>query len=277
MNVGQNIFEKNKIYFGDGLEGMKIIPDKSVDLIVTDPPYGKLIKKDWDSKNGVNIETLNEYYRILKDTGSIYIFCGIGEKSNSLLENLNLISQTNLIFKDLITWKKQKGYGAKRGWLYTREEIIWLVKDNKKYFWNIDNQYDLNKKRNYKRKIGKSWFKRYTNVWDDIKETLFDDINKDRIDGMWYDNLNKTYPVLHQTIKPVAIIDRILQAHTKPNENYLVVDTFAGSSTTAISSIKNKCDYIMFEKEEQYYNLSLKRVGDFLNSFSHKTSNEDEK
>jgi len=258
--------EKNKIYHGDCLEGMKNIPDNSIDLIITDPPYGKLIKKDWDKQNGITVEVLNEYYRILKDTGSIYIFCGIGEKSNSLLENLNFISQTKLIFKDLITWKKQKGYGAKRGWLYTREEIIWLVKDNKKYFWNIDNQYDLNKKRNYKRKIGKSWFKRYTNVWEDIKETLFEDINKDRVDGMWYANLSKTYPTLHQTIKPVAIIDRIVQAHTKPNENYLVLDTFAGTSTTAISCIKNNCNYIMFEKEKEYYLLSLKRIEEYFSN-----------
>ena len=41
--------------------------------------------------------------------------------------------------------------------------------------------------------------------------------------------------------------------------------------------VETKRNWIMIEKDEQYYNLSLKRVGDFLNSFSHETSNEDEK
>jgi len=253
----------NKIYLGDCLEIMKNINDDTIDLIITDAPYGNLINENWDNQNGITKDVLNEYYRILKDSGSLYIFCGIGEKSNSLLENLNLVSQTNFHFKDLITWKKQKGYGARRGWLYTREEIIWLVKDNKKYYWNSDNQYG-DEKRNYKRKIGKSWYKRLTNVWTDINETLFDSINKDRLDGMWYKNLNKKYPVLHKTIKPIKLIDRIVQAHTYKNGNFLVLDSFAGSSTTAVSYIKNKVNYIMIEKEKDFYELSKVRIDEYL-------------
>jgi DNA modification methylase len=253
----------NKLILGDTFDEIIKIPNESVDLIVTDPPYGKLINENWDISNPLNDFLLSEYKRVLKKTGSIYIFCGIGEKSNSLLYNLNLIERSDLFFKDLITWKKQKGYGARRGWLYTREEIIWLVKDKKNYFWNEENQYNLNEKRNYKRKIGKSWYKRYTNVWDDIKENLYDDINKDRKDGNWYKNLNNKYPTLHRTIKPVTIIDRIISAHTIPNSDFLVLDTFAGSSTTAISCIKNGCNYIMIEKEKDYYDLSEKRILEF--------------
>jgi len=255
----------NTIYNSECLEIVKQIDENSIDLIIIDPPYGKIIKEEWDNKNGLTIELLNEYYRILKESGSIYIFCGIGEKSNSLFENLKMIEHTKLIFKDLITWKKQKGYGAKRGWMYTREELIWLVKDNKKYFWNDNNQYDLNDKRNYKRKIGKSWFKRYTNVWIDIKENLFTNINNDRMNGKWYENLNKKYPTLHQTIKPIEIINRIIKAHTKPNENYLCLDSFAGTSTTAIGCILNNVDYIMVEKEKEYYEISINRINEYGN------------
>lgn len=257
-------FENGKLYKGDCLEVLKQISSNSIDLVVTDPPYGNLIKKDWDKENGITREVLEEYFRILKDSGSVYIFCGIGEKSNSLLENLNLVNDSDFHFKDLITWKKQKGFGARRGWLYTREEIIWLVKDNKKYFWNKETQYNLNEKRNYKRKIGKSWYKRFTNVWDDISENLYIDINKDRVDGNWYKNLSNKYPTLHQTIKPIALIDRIIQAHSKPNENYKILDSFAGSSTTAISSIKNGCNWTMIEKEQEYFDLSVNRIKDYI-------------
>ena len=80
---------------------------------------------------------------------------------------------------------------------------------------------------------------------------------------------------LHPTQKPVELLEWIVNGFS--NENDLVLDNTAGSCSTAIACIKTKREWIMIEKEEQYYNLSLKRVGDFLNSFSHETSNEDEK
>jgi site-specific DNA-methyltransferase (adenine-specific) len=258
------MLEVNRVYFGDGLGVCREISDNSVDLIVIDPPYGGLIDQEWDSNNGLTGELLDEYWRILKETGSLYIFCGIGEKSNSLFENLKLIQETPFIFKDLITWKKQRGWGSRRGWLYTREEIIWLVKDSKKFFWNSDNQYNPLQRRNYKRKVGKSWYKRYTNVWDDIMENVYEDIKNDRTGGNWLKNFTKKYPTLHKTIKPIGLIDRIVNAHTKPNSGYLVLDTFAGTSTTAISSIRGGCNWIMVEKEPEFWEVSNQRVWDYI-------------
>ena len=263
MSVGKYAFEKSKIIQGDCLEKMKLIPDNSVDLIICDAPYGKLINEKWDSKNGLNNDILNEYWRILKDTGSIYIFCGIGEKSNSLYENLTMIYNTKFTFKDLITWKKQKGYGAKKGWLYVREEMIWIAKN--KPFWNEENQYNENEKRNYKRKIGKSWFKRLTNVWDDINENLFEKINKDRIDGQWHNNLNKNYPTLHKTIKPVKLIERIIKAHT--TKGMIVLDNFSGSGTTGEACINLNRDFILIEKEPNYYEVIKERVGKIFKNY----------
>lgn len=238
---------------------MKRIPDNCIDLIVADPPYGNLISEEWDRKNGISVEVLNEFFRILKPTGSCYIFCGIGEKSNSLLENLNFIQETEFIFKDLITWRKQKGYGNRKGWLYVREEIIWLAK-TRKPFWNEENQYNLNEKRNYKRKVGKSWYKRFTNVWTDIRENLYEDLNADRLDGKWKENFTKKYPYLHQTIKPVAIIERIINAHTMEGE--IVYDPFMGSGTTALASIQSNRKFIGSEISHDYVELAEKRIKD---------------
>jgi site-specific DNA-methyltransferase (adenine-specific) len=228
----------------------------SVDLIIIDPPYGKIINQKWDNENGLNLVLLNKLYDILKPTGSIYIFCGIGEKSNSLLEDLNIITKSNFIFKDLITWKKQKGYGARKGWLYTREEIIWCVK-SKNYIWNEDNQYS-DEKRNYKRKIGKSWYKRLTNVWTDIKENLFEDINSDRINGNWKSNLFKKYLTLHKTIKPIKLLKRIILSHTQKND--IVLDCFAGSGSTGIACKELERNYILIEKEKEYFDIFKKEL-----------------
>lgn len=60
------------------------------------------------------------------------------------------------------------------------------------------------------------------------------------------------------------------------NENNIVIDCFGGSGVLAEVCIETKRDWIVIEKDEDYYNLSLKRVEDFLNSFSHETSNKDE-
>lgn len=244
------------LYHSDCLDVIKNIKDKSIDLIICDAPYGKIINEQWDSKNGLNENILNEYWRILKDTGSIYIFCGIGEKSNSLYENLTMIYNTKFTFKDLITWKKQKGYGARKGWLYVREEIIWVAKN--KPFWNIKNQYNKNEKRNYKRKRGKSWYKRLTNVWDDINENLFEKINNDRSNGQWRKNFNKKYPTLHKTIKPVKLIERIIKAHTE--KRMIVLDNYAGSGTTgmACKNLNRKC--VLIEKEKEYCDIITERL-----------------
>lgn len=86
---------------------------------------------------------------------------------------------------------------------------------------------------------------------------------------------NAKEKVKHSTQKPLKLIERIVQIGT--NEGDLILDNCSGSGTLAIECIKNNREWIMIEQKEEYYNLSLKRVGDFLNSFSQGDSNKDEK
>jgi len=144
-----------------------------VDLIILDPPYGGVVKEKWDARHPLTKYFIEDLYRVLKETGSIYIWCGIGEKSQSLIEFFNLFKESEFFFKDLITWKKQKGIGMRKGWLYTREECLWYVKNNKKFVWNKENQYlethtGSNISKAYMEKTGHG--ARITNVWTDITE-----------------------------------------------------------------------------------------------------------
>ena len=123
-----NDIELNKIYRQDCIEFMKELPDECVDLIIADPPY-LVTNEKWDRKEIFNEDVVKEFYRIAKNSCSIYVWCGIGDKSQSLIRWFPLLSKY-FYFKDLITWKKQRGIGMKRGWLYTREEIMWFVKNN---------------------------------------------------------------------------------------------------------------------------------------------------
>ena len=172
----------NQLIHGTWEEELPKIDSSSVDLIIIDPPY-LTTKEKWDKNEVVTEELSKQLFRVAKDSCSLYVWCGIGEKSQSLIRWFPIFSE-NWKFKDLITWKKQRGIGMRKGWLYTREELLWFVKDNSKFIWNKDSQYS-NVKRE-KSSYGyvlpngksadsyiKSEYKRFSNVWDDISETSF--------------------------------------------------------------------------------------------------------
>lgn len=237
----------NKLIHGIWQNELLKLEDNSVDLIIIDPPY-LVTKEKWDKDEVVNLELSNQLFRIAKESCCIYIWCGIGEKSQSLIRWFPIFSK-KWYFKDLITWKKQRGIGMRKGWLYTREELMWFVKDNSKFIWNKENQYsdikrvvtmsfkDKERERKYLASLG-SENKRLTNVWDDIRESNI----------AWNKKEKQTS---HFTPKPLKAIERIILAHTKENDT--VLDCFLGSGTTmqACNNLKRNC--IGIEKELEYY------------------------
>ena len=169
----------NKIYQGDNRELIEGVTSGSIDLIILDPPY-VTTKESWDKEDVLTDEFIYELFRVLKPSGTLYCWCGIGEKSQSLIRWFPKFTPW-FHFKDLVTWKKQRGIGMRKGWLYTREECMWFVKDNKQFVWNKESQYSQEKRTftatykdpermaKYKASV-KSENKRWTNVWTDIRE-----------------------------------------------------------------------------------------------------------
>ena len=236
-----------ELWNGDCLEMIKQVPNESVDLILTDPPYENIIEEDWDKKgnNPFDSKLCKEFYRILKPTGSVYIWCGIGEKSRSLLKFIPILDK-EFYFKDLITWKKKKGIGMRKGWLYTREECLWYVKDNKQFFWNKENQYSEEKRQtsNKNKCVPKSEYKRITNVWDDIsEETCGNTKNKEK---------------LHPCIKPVRLMERIIRVSTV--EEQVVLDCFMGSGSVGVAALNLHRKFIGIELDEKYFNIAKERI-----------------
>jgi len=255
-------FPKKNIYFqtsngilycGDCLEVMKGFPGESVDLIIIDPPYLTTNEK-WDKREVVNKALSEELFRIAKDSCSLYVWCGIGEKSQSLIRWFPIFNK-DWHFKDLITWKKSRGIGMRRGWLYTREEIMWFVKNNKKFIWNKEEQYSSEKRKMYgfykngklMQERMKSPYKRFTNVWVDIFEITFYNCKEFR-----------NYRKLHFTPKPIKAIERIIKLHTK--ENDLVLDPFLGSGTTALACERLNRKWIGIEINEEYCKIAKERI-----------------
>jgi DNA modification methylase len=240
----------NKVICGDCRILIKDIESHSIDLIITDFPYCTT-KEKWDQENIVTDDLVQELYRILKESGSIYIWCGIGEKSQSLISWFPLFNEY-FYFKDLITWKKQRGIGMRRGWLYTREEIMWFVVNNKQFIWNKQysaETYDAA----WAKRLNKVKFpyKRASNVWTDIKEeTLSNACGIPKHSKKLWD---------HFTPKPVSAITRLILAHT--SENDIVFDPTIGSGTTAVAALQNKRNFIGFEISPEFCDVCQQRVG----------------
>ena len=145
-----------------------------VQLVVADPPYGKILKAAWDvdcyQRLGFLISNL------LVAGGTAYVWGGIGKPGHRpFFEWLARVEEeSDLRLWDLITWKKKRAYGKKNAYLFVREECAMLVKgDEGPKTFHVPL---LDKKRGYAgynaKYPAKSEFYRRTNVWDDVTEIL---------------------------------------------------------------------------------------------------------
>ena len=211
-------------YETDSTEYLKSLPDNFFDLVILDPPGNKLVRDDWDNQWKTEddyiewlVNILKECSRVLKSSGSLYCFQWIGEKNPLTLAKflMEVNKNKDLYFKDMVTWQKQRGFGNKRGWLYTREELFWYVKDNKKFIWNKEHQYsDVKRLFTITGSKNKSEYKRHTNIWN-ITEVGFGTCPKN-----FSKERNKNGK--HSTPKPKEIFERIINVHTKENDNILI-------------------------------------------------------
>ena len=259
--------EMNKIYCMDCVEYMKSLPNECVDLIIADPPANGIVKDDWDNQWKTEDEYVNwlidrvvEMEKLLKPTGTLYLYQWIGEKNPLTMAKviLEISKRTNLIFKNIITWRKDRGFGVQNNYMYVREEILFFTKQKKGYTFNV--QYG-NIKRNYIRKCGKSYYKRVGNVWIEIEndefpaQNIFDDINEKTYEDI-YKQRNQEYSLdtksksLHSTQKPIQLCDRLRKACS--NENDLIYIPFAGSGSEIISCINNNRNYLATEINKKY-------------------------
>lgn len=236
--------ELNKIYNMDCLEYMKTLPNECIDLIIADPPYYKSVKVDWDNQWKTELEYIDwcklwikECIRILKPKGNIVIWGQLGEKQLAFARLLIILEDEfkELIRKNIITVKRNKGQGTSTNFMSNREEFVWLSKSKKGYTFN--KQYTTELKNNYGYKANKSKpnFKVAGNVWSDI---VFP----------WFGSKNEPY--VNTAQKPLLACDRIINALS--NENDLVYIPFAGSGSEIVSCINNNRNYIATEIESKY-------------------------
>ena len=248
------MIELNKIYNEDCLEGMKRIPDGSVDCVICDLPYEVLNKNNanvqWDRI--IPFEPLwGQYERVTKDNAAIILFAQGMFTAKMMLSNPKLW-RYNLI------WDKVAKTGflnSKRMPLRQHEDICVFYKQLPTY--NPQMVKCEPYKRNHSKGDGKHSQKNScygtfvevpTIISDEKYPTSIISVSKEHTIGHFF----------HPTQKPVALIQYLIRTYS--NEGDLVLDNCSGSGTTAISCIKEKRNFICFEKDETYWKKSVERV-----------------
>jgi len=237
------MLELNKIYNMDCLEGMKLIDDKSIDMILCDLPYGTT-KCKWDIV--IPFEPLWEQYeRIIKDNGAIVLFGSQPFTSALVMSNLKLFKYEWIWQKTLATnFMLVKKQPAKK-----HENILVFYKKQPTY----NPQMEIGKP--YKDKPRKRTVGIHGNA-ETIKKAINNEGTRYPSSVQLFSNGNNRN--VHPTQKPVELCEYLIKTYT--NENELVLDNCIGSGTTAIACINTNRNYIGFELDKEYYEIAKNRI-----------------
>ena len=239
MNNSSKKFKTNVIQNTSCLDGMKQIPDSTIDLIVTDPPFAIDFKAKKANYNRTSSRVLEGYeeipkdkyydftqewirdcFRILKNSGSMYIFSGW----NNLKDILIALDEIGFITVNHIIWKYQFGVVTKRKFVTSHYDIYYVTKTKKRQ----DKTRTFNKLINYEEDC---WI-----------------INRPYRRGK-----KKT-----KTMLPEVLVRKMLLHGS--NSGDLVTDFFVGSGTTPLMCKKNDRKFIGFEIDPKSYDFAIDRI-----------------
>lgn len=229
---------------GDCLELMKDIPDKSIDMILCDLPYGTTQCK-WDSI--IPFKNLWEQYnRIIKNNGAICLFGQEPFSSTLRLSNLKN-------FKYDWIWDKVKGTGflnAKRQPMRNHEIISVFYK--KQCTYNPQKTFGHKLKQSYRRK------ELQTEVYGEMKNDYFYSSTERYPRSIQVFSTDTQNSSLHPTQKPVALCEYFIKTYT--NENETVLDNCMGSGTTGVACVNTNRNFIGIELDKNYFNIAEERI-----------------
>jgi site-specific DNA-methyltransferase (adenine-specific) len=244
-----------KLYQGDCLEIMPVkIPDKSIDMILCDLPYGTTACK-WDVI--IPFEPLwKEYKRIIKDRGCIALF---GSEPFSSYLRMSNIKQ----FKYDWIWVKTQPSGIalanKRPMKYT--EMIHVFSNGQTQYHKIPSErwsYEA-KKVVVKGVQGKHHTVKNGAILNVPDKRFYDSETVNPKDLLFFNSVpNGGGHKLHPTQKPVDLLEYLIKTYTLENET--VLDNCMGSGSTGVACVNTGRNFIGIEKDETYFNIAKKRI-----------------
>lgn len=232
-------------------ENMKDIPNNSLHLMITSPPYN--VSKEYDNDLSLN-EYLNllkncftETYRVLVDGGRACInIANIGRKPYIPLSDYvsKIMIEIGFNMRGEIIWNKSAGAGISTAWGSFQSASNPILRDVHEYILIFS-------KGSYKRERDK-----------EEKELRKDNITKEEFiewtKSVWTMNTESAKRIGHPAPFPEELPNRLIKLFSFTND--IVLDPFMGSGTTAIAAIKNKRNFIGYEINEEYINLANNRI-----------------
>lgn len=236
-----------ELWQGDCLELMKDIPDKSVDMILCDLPYGTTQNK-WDSI--IPLDKLWEQYdRITKDNTMICLTCTM----KFAVEIINSLPKRYKYY-DLV-WDKKSTTGflnSKRQPLRRHELVLCIYKKQPMYNPIMETRGKVRQKRSYNKRKGNGdgCYGYYENI---------DIVNNEYYPTsiLEFSNANQK-DKLHPTQKPVELLEYLIKTYT--NENDIVLDNCMGSGSTGVAALNLHRKFIGIEKDEKYFEIAKNRI-----------------
>ena len=223
------MIEYNKIYNMDCMEGIKLLDDKSIDLVIIDPPYkldiNKIKKPNGlnnyandllDLKDGFDLKVLDLLISKMKKI-NIYIYCS----KRQILELLEYFKNKNCNF-EVLTWHKQNPSPLTNNiYLPDTEYVIFAREKGVKLYGNYHTKH-----------------KYYISGVNQVDKRKYG----------------------HPTIKPLTFIEYHIENSSK--EGDVVLDCFAGSGTTLVGAINKNRKFIGFEINKEYFEIANRRIAE---------------
>ena len=261
----------NNIYLGDSLELLKKLDDNSIDLVITSPPYSTL--KKYIDNPGISPDEYVDWFipycieieRVIKPTGSFIL--NINDKVDSGFRHpyvFDLISrlhkETGLKMFERLFWNKMKGLPNRSRFGDRVEFLFWFAKD-KNFKFNLDEMRTEYSESSIKR-MKKPLKKRYARTSNDSQLDYKD----------WSPNEKGALPTTlinisseskkiadsHVAVYPLSLVDYFIKGSTDKGD--IVLDPFMGTGTTGLSAVNLGRNYIGFEMQQEYVDISTKRI-----------------
>lgn len=213
------------LYQGDCLEVMKDIEDGSVNLVITDPPYGMNFqshrrKEVYDKiKNDESLDWLDEFFeqvnRVMKDNTAIYVFC-----SWHNVDKFKIAFEKYFKLKNILVWvKNNHGSGDLKAAYAPRYEFVLYGHKGRRLF----------------------------------EEKRYDDV-------MFFDKTGNKY---HPTEKPVDFMEFLVRNSSCKGD--IIFDPFMGSGSTGVACLNTNRNFIGIELDEGYFEIAQNRIEDAAN------------
>ena len=261
------------LHHGDSLKFLKTVPDNTIDLIVTSPPYN--IGKKYEEKVTLEAYLKNQeniiriLYDKLKNEGSVCWEVGSyvnkGEIYPLDIYFYNIFKRMGMKLRNRIIWHFGHGLHCKNRLSGRYETILWFTKTDN-YTFNLDSIRVPAKypgKRAYKgpnkgKPSGNPLGKNPSDVWKTLEN--------DWMTAFWeFPNVKSNHPekTIHPCQFPIELVERCILALTNKGDN--ILDPFYGVGTTLIAGLKNSRKVIGVDKELEYIKIAEQRIAQFFN------------